>query len=124
MQDSIVLVRFSDLETQVGTAKGEVAENINGGRSNNGHGNNLDGIDVSNPGQGAGGPNSELDTDYNNDGTYEDDESQTSSNKSNREYKNDGSTDHNYSDYDTSYGCGYAGGGKKKDRSKRKKNDH
>jgi hypothetical protein len=29
--------------------------------SNNGHGNNLDGVDVSNPGQGHGGPNGEID---------------------------------------------------------------
>ncbi len=28
---------------------------------NNGHGNNLDGVDVSNPGQGSGGPNGEID---------------------------------------------------------------
>lgn len=28
---------------------------------NNGHGNNLDGVDVSNPGQGSGGPNGEVD---------------------------------------------------------------
>lgn len=28
---------------------------------NNGHGNNLDGVDVSNPGQGGGGPNGEID---------------------------------------------------------------
>lgn len=27
------------------------------GKDNNGHGNNLDGVDVSNPGQGGGGPN-------------------------------------------------------------------
>lgn len=29
--------------------------------SNNGHGNNADGVDVSNPGQGGGGPNGEVD---------------------------------------------------------------
>jgi len=28
-----------------------------GGKSNNGHGNNADGVDSSNPGQGKGGPN-------------------------------------------------------------------
>jgi hypothetical protein len=28
---------------------------------NNGHGNNLDGVDSSNPGQGQGGPNGEID---------------------------------------------------------------
>ena len=32
-----------------------------GGHSNNGHGNNLDGVDSSNPGQGGGGPNGEVD---------------------------------------------------------------
>jgi hypothetical protein len=26
-------------------------------KNNNGHGNNVDGVDVSNPGQGQGGPN-------------------------------------------------------------------
>lgn len=31
------------------------------GRSNNGHGNNADGVDVSNPGQGGGGPNGRVD---------------------------------------------------------------
>ena len=36
--------------------------NGNGGsHDNNGHGNNLDGVDVSNPGQGHGGPNGEVD---------------------------------------------------------------
>ncbi len=30
-------------------------------KSNNGHGNNLDGVDCSNPGNGSGGPNGEID---------------------------------------------------------------
>ncbi|MCC7383317.1 MAG: hypothetical protein IT384_15885 [Deltaproteobacteria bacterium] len=30
-------------------------------KNNNGHGNNLDGVDISNPGQGGGGPNGEVD---------------------------------------------------------------
>ena len=30
-------------------------------KNNNGHGNNLDGVDVSNPGKGSGGPNGEVD---------------------------------------------------------------
>ena len=30
-------------------------------KNNNGHGNNVDGVDVSNPGQGGGGPNGEDD---------------------------------------------------------------
>lgn len=34
---------------------------IGDGNSNNGHGNNLDGVDVSNPGQGHGGPNGAID---------------------------------------------------------------
>jgi hypothetical protein len=32
------------------------------GKNNNGHGNNLDGVDISNPGQGGGGPNGSVDT--------------------------------------------------------------
>ncbi|NNM29723.1 MAG: hypothetical protein HKO57_09375 [Akkermansiaceae bacterium] len=31
-------------------------------KSNNGHGNNIDGVDISNPGRGRGGPNGEVDT--------------------------------------------------------------
>lgn len=31
------------------------------GQSNNGHGNNADGVDSSNPGQGGGGPNGSVD---------------------------------------------------------------
>jgi prepilin-type N-terminal cleavage/methylation domain-containing protein len=31
------------------------------GKNNNGHGNNADGVDVSNPGQGGGGPNGSID---------------------------------------------------------------
>ena len=116
MQDSIVLVRFSDVKTQIGSAKGEIEENVNGGKSNNGHGNNIDGIDVSNPGQGSGGPNGELDTDYDNDGVYEDDESKSS----NREYTEQDSTHHDYSGYDTSKGCVYAGGGLDKNLSEKK----
>ena len=49
-QDQILLVTFSKKHP------------------NNGHGNNLDGVDVSNPGQGGGGPNGEVDPS----GGYED----------------------------------------------------
>ncbi|WP_018970401.1 hypothetical protein [Rubritalea marina] len=111
MQDAIVLVRFTDLETGVGSARGEVDEHINGGTSNNGHGNNLDGVDSSNPGNSGG-----EDTD-----SSVDDEVV----RSNREYERDLEVgEHDYSDYDTSYGCGNAGGGKPKDRTKRKRWSH
>ena len=43
LQDQVLLVTFSKKHP------------------NNGHGNNLDGVDVSNPGQGHGGPNGEVD---------------------------------------------------------------
>lgn len=43
LQDQILLVTFSTKHP------------------NNGHGNNLDGVDVSNPGQGSGGPNGAID---------------------------------------------------------------
>ncbi len=44
-------------------------------KSNNGHGNNLDGVDVSNPGQGGGGPNGEEDPS----GTVDDERGTTAS---------------------------------------------
>lgn len=105
MQDAIVMVRFTDLETGVGSAKGEVEDHLNGGKSNNGHGNNEDGVDSSNPGAAP----------------FEDSDSSTDDEivKSNREYEKDYSIDyHDYSWYDTSFGCGNAGGGKPKDRKK------
>lgn len=108
MQDSIVLVRFTDLETGIGSARGEVDDHINGGTSNNGHGNNADGVDSSNPGNAP----------------FEDSDSTVDDEvvKSNREYEKDDAIDlHDYSSYDTSYGCGNAGGGKPKDRNKKKK---
>ncbi|WP_018970404.1 hypothetical protein [Rubritalea marina] len=106
MQDSIVLIRFTDLETGVGSSKGEVDENVNGGKSNNGHGNNADGVDSSNPGNAP----------------FEDSDSSVDDEvKSNRDYvKLIEDTLHDYSDYDTSYGCGHASGGKPKDKSKKK----
>lgn len=111
MQDSIVLVTFSEVETDLGTTKGEVKENVNGGKSNNGHGNNADGVDVSNPGQGNGGPNGREDTDYNGDGIYEDDENKHNggSNKNNKR-----SSRNDWSGYNGRYGSGYQGGGYKK----------
>ena len=50
--------------------------NVGPVRSNNGHGNNLDGIDVSNPGKSASAWEKKglYDTDYNGDGVPEDDE--------------------------------------------------
>ena len=34
---------------------------VSSAKNNNGHGNNFDGVDVSNPGQGSGGPNGGVD---------------------------------------------------------------
>ncbi len=45
------------------------------GNSNNGHGNNEDGVDSSNPGQGGGGPNGEVDESCTGEGECVDDES-------------------------------------------------
>lgn len=39
----------------------DVTEETTVGKNNNGHGNNIDGVDVSNPGQGKGGPNGMID---------------------------------------------------------------
>ncbi len=44
MQDLVLLVTFNKVEV------------VTAGKPNNGHGNNIDGVDVSNPGQGGGGP--------------------------------------------------------------------
>jgi hypothetical protein len=41
---------------------------------NNGHGNNLDGVDSSNPGKGSGGPNGAVDLSVDEDGNIYDDE--------------------------------------------------
>ncbi len=43
-------------------------------KTNNGHGNNEDGVDSSNPGKGGGGPNGAEDTSCNGDGPCVDDE--------------------------------------------------
>lgn len=39
----------------------DVEESNESNESNNGHGNNIDGVDVSNPGRGNGGPNGRQD---------------------------------------------------------------
>lgn len=48
------IVWFDDIR---GTSKDLVFPTEGDGKNNNGHGNNLDGVDVSNKGQGNGGPN-------------------------------------------------------------------
>lgn len=70
LQDFAVLLTFTDAEC----GDAVVTTTTTSGHTNNGHGNNADGVDVSNPGGGSGGPNGATDTDYNGDGTYEDDE--------------------------------------------------
>jgi hypothetical protein len=46
-----------------------------GGKDNQGHGNNEDGVDSSNPAQGGGGPNGSTDASCDGTGTCVDDES-------------------------------------------------
>ena len=72
LQDFCVLITFHDLEPD-DDSDPPVGDSGNG-HKNNGHGNNTDGVDVSNPGVGKGGPNGADDTDYDGDGTFEDDE--------------------------------------------------
>lgn len=62
--------------TTESSSEAEDADNIGLAKSNNGHGNNLDGIDVSNPGKSAAkwAEKGMFDTDYNRDGSFEDDE--------------------------------------------------
>jgi len=42
-------------------ARGAGSSDADGSQTNNGHGNNADGVDSSNPGQGGGGPNGAID---------------------------------------------------------------
>ena len=53
------------------------------GQDNNGHGNNEDGVDSSNPGQGGGGPNGGVDASCDGSGDCVDDESGGGSSSSN-----------------------------------------
>jgi hypothetical protein len=46
-------------------------------KDNNGHGNNLDGVDSSNPGEGKGGPNGGVDQSCDGSGACVDDEGKT-----------------------------------------------
>jgi hypothetical protein len=55
-------------QTIIGTPVVTGGETVDGGKPNNGHGNNIDGVDVSNPGQGNGGPNGAIDLS----GSYDD----------------------------------------------------
>ena len=54
-------------------------EDAGSGKSNNGHGNNADGVDSSNPGKGNGGPNGSVDQSCPAGGTCVDDEKGTGS---------------------------------------------
>ena len=56
---------------------GSPAGDDGSGQTNNGHGNNLDGVDSSNPGQGAGGPNGGVDASCTDPSTCVDDEAST-----------------------------------------------
>jgi hypothetical protein len=53
LQDMVLLVTAKPVESSI--------DPVTGVKSNNGHGNNIDGVDVSNPGKGAGGPNGKVD---------------------------------------------------------------
>ena len=65
-----------DVSATESESSSEDAANNGLAKSNNGHGNNLDGIDVSNPGKSAEkwAESGMFDTDYNGDGVIEDDE--------------------------------------------------
>ena len=65
------------IEVNIPPATETESSNSGHGKSNNGHGNNADGIDSSNPGKSAAkwAEKGLHDTDYDGDGTFEDDES-------------------------------------------------
>jgi len=62
-----------DRTTEVISLAGPIS-GAGGEKSNNGHGNNADGVDSSNPGQGGGGPNGAVDESCDGTGTCVDDE--------------------------------------------------
>jgi hypothetical protein len=66
----IVSNDITNRTTGVRSFEMDVAE----GQSNNGHGNNDDGVDSSNPGKGGGGPNGSVDESCSGSGTCVDDE--------------------------------------------------
>jgi hypothetical protein len=60
------LIRFDAMNSITATQAVTISVRVIGDgsttvKSNNGHGNNVDGVDVSNPGRGKGGPNGEID---------------------------------------------------------------
>ena len=68
--------KTEDVSAAESESSSEDAANNGLAKSNNGHGNNLDGIDVSNPGKSAEkwAESGMYDTDYGNNGIIEDDE--------------------------------------------------
>jgi hypothetical protein len=72
-----------DLGNQVNGSAPEVggsgSDGSTSGKDNNGHGNNVDGVDSSNKGQGKGGPNGGVDASCPEGGVCVDDEAATGS---------------------------------------------
>ena len=60
-------------------SSGTQTSSAGGGKGNNGHGNNEDGVDSSNPGKGKGGPNGATDASCDGSGPCVDDENGKSS---------------------------------------------
>lgn len=83
MKKLLVLVFSLSISASVFAAVPGYVANTNtssdtSGKSNNGHGNNVDGVDSSNPGQGKGGPNGEADPS----GTVDDEKKTTTADSS------------------------------------------
>ena len=60
--------------SESGDSSGDGGTQVASGHDNNGHGNNLDGVDSSNPSQGHGGPNGQTDLSCDGSGACVDDE--------------------------------------------------
>ncbi len=72
-EPSHVYVVMDDLHNRISPAGAALIESADD-NDNNGHGNNVDGVDSSNPGSGQGGPNGGDDESCNGSGACVDDE--------------------------------------------------
>ncbi len=113
MQDTIVLVRFEEVATEFGSAKGEVEENLNGGESVNDHqevaqnsGNNGQ---QGNNGWGNGDQNAPSNSLENN--NAENAQGNTGSTTHNGGCNKNNKKSYGKRSSDRSKGCGYSGGG-------------
>ena len=113
LQDLVILVTFNDPNDQSCCTTCQHGNGNNCSlhpRSNNGHGNNVDGVDSSNPGQGGGGPTGDNNSGNDPSGGY-DDEGATGTGSSSSSHHDDDDDDDGYGDrYNNGNGNGNGNG--------------